>query len=133
MKLSRDNMKKFATSVLHQPTLLRDEFVDYYYEALSAHGHAHPFLWINRFSGFSNIRKEFVLIEESLAHIHVPTLIIVGAHDPVVPPNTANLKAFKLLPNATLMIFSESGHVAPTEESVKFNQAVIQFLGAELS
>lgn len=127
MKPSPKNMKDFATSVLYNKEILRKEFVDYYAAALEEYGHSHPFLWINRFSGVFHIRKEFVLLDQ-LSAIQQPTLIAVGKNDTIIPPSKENMKAFRLMPNSVVMVFAESGHVIPTEESVIFNNAAIQFL-----
>ena len=59
----------------------------------------------------------------------VPTLILFGEHDKVVPPANAALLAGKL-PNAQIEILPNAGHFFPFEVSEEANRAIIRFLSA---
>jgi len=68
---------------------------------------------------FSSCRKLKVL--------DIPTLILHGKKDIIVPPGNAKLLAEKI-PNAEVVFFDSSAHMTHTEEPEKFNDALIKFL-----
>lgn len=127
MRLTRKNIKRFVSNVFHDVSSLKEEFIDYYYESLKKNKFSHPFLLLNRITGFWKVRKNFVLLNE-LSKIKIPTLIIIGDKDPILPLHSMHLKAFRLIPGARLEIFLNCGHVPSTEKSSKFNELVINFL-----
>lgn len=63
-----------------------------------------------------------------LGKICVPTLIIHGIHDKVVPFTKAQ-ETNKLIKNSQLVPFQYSGHGPFWEERDRFNQLLIQFIG----
>ena len=128
MSPSKKNMQKFLKGVLHNVSALKNEFIDYFYENVKEPSTAHPFLFINRISGLFKMKKELLLINE-LAKIHTPVLIVTGNKDPLLPL-VKNYENFKLIPNAQIEIFLDTGHVPSIEESRKFNDLVIKFLKA---
>lgn len=65
---------------------------------------------------------------QDLDKIAVPTLIIHGIHDKVIPFSQAQ-ELNKKIRNSQLVPFQYSGHGAFWEERDKFNQLVIQFIG----
>lgn len=71
---------------------------------------------------------EAAAFENRLGVIQVPTLILFGAHDKVVPPQNAALLAEKI-PNSTVVIFPDAGHFFPVEIPEAAAQAVIGFAG----
>jgi pimeloyl-ACP methyl ester carboxylesterase len=67
-------------------------------------------------------------VRDRLGEIHVPTLIIHGAADPLVPyPNGQALAADIL--NAKLSPYAGVGHLPPIEAPERFNREVMEFLG----
>jgi pimeloyl-ACP methyl ester carboxylesterase len=62
-----------------------------------------------------------------LPSITVPTLVLVGAHDVISPPDEARAMA-AALPNAQLAIIPGGGHLAPLENSEAANEAILGFL-----
>ncbi|MBI2591056.1 MAG: alpha/beta hydrolase [Candidatus Brennerbacteria bacterium] len=127
MRPTRKNIKRFIQDVFYDVSSLKEEFIDYYYESLKKNKFSHPFLLLNRIAGFWKVRNVFVLLSE-LSKIKIPTLIIVGDKDPILPLNSLYLKAFRLIVGARLEIFLNCGHVPSTEKSNKFNELVINFL-----
>ena len=127
MHLNRENMKKFVTSVLFQPKTVSEEFIDYYYESLRSRGHEHPFVIINRLSGFFRMRKEFLFPQE-LSYSAAPVLMVIGAHDPITNIAGVRTHVFASAPGVRVEIMQESGHVPSTEQATEFNALVIQFL-----
>jgi pimeloyl-ACP methyl ester carboxylesterase len=69
---------------------------------------------------------EAAAFESKLPQISVPTLILFGAHDKVVPPANADLLA-KQITGSSVVIFPDAGHFFPIEIPNEAAQAVIQF------
>ncbi|MFD2117765.1 alpha/beta fold hydrolase [Paenibacillus yanchengensis] len=67
-------------------------------------------------------------VYNDLSKIFVPTLIIHGIHDKIVPFINAQ-ETNKLIKNSQLVPFQYSGHGAFWEERDKFNQLLMQFIG----
>lgn len=62
-----------------------------------------------------------------LSKIHVPTLIIHGIHDKVIPfAQTYELS--ERIPNSIIVPFQYSGHGTFWEERNKFNEVLWQFI-----
>jgi pimeloyl-ACP methyl ester carboxylesterase len=61
-----------------------------------------------------------------LAQIKVPTLIVHGRHDRLIPVQNAELMAGQI-PNARLMILERSGHLYPTEQP-DIDETIASFL-----
>jgi proline iminopeptidase len=62
-----------------------------------------------------------------LPEITVPTLVTVGRHDWITPPEAAEEIA-ALVPGARLVVFEESGHSPQLEEPERFQRTVRDFL-----
>lgn len=60
-----------------------------------------------------------------LGRIHVPTLVVHGRHDRMIPVGNADLMAERI-PHAQLRILEESGHLYPTEQP-EVDQAIGDF------
>jgi len=71
---------------------------------------------------------ETAAFENQLHRINVPTLILFGEHDKVVPPVNASLLARKI-PKSKIVIFPEAGHFFPIEIPETASHAVIEFAG----
>jgi pimeloyl-ACP methyl ester carboxylesterase len=59
----------------------------------------------------------------------VPTLILFGEYDCVVPPGNAGLMISKIL-NARAKIIPAAGHIFPIEDPAATVDAIHQFLSA---
>ena len=83
-------------------------------------------------AGWSTAAIVVTLRDENLTNdlpkIVVPTLIIHGIHDKVIPFPQAHV-VNKLIRNSQLVPFQFSGHGAFWEERDKFNRILIQFIG----
>ena len=64
-----------------------------------------------------------------LPAIEVPTLIVVGAEDPITPPADAERMA-AAIPNAKLVKLAGAAHMSNFEKADEFNAAVVAFLGS---
>jgi len=68
------------------------------------------------------------LQDELLKLINIPTLLIHGREDQVIPLQETSWKLAQLLPNAELHVFSHCGHWTQIEKTKEFTSQVIQFL-----
>lgn len=66
-------------------------------------------------------------MDDELAKVRVPALLIWGAQDEVTPPSVA-YQFHEHLPNATLVFFDQCGHAPPIEHPERFSQTVREFL-----
>ena len=62
-----------------------------------------------------------------LTNIHIPTLILHGIHDQVVPYELGLIQN-QSIPDSKLVTFEDSGHGLFFDERHRFNQEIIQFL-----
>ncbi|KAA9029963.1 alpha/beta fold hydrolase [Niallia endozanthoxylica] len=67
-------------------------------------------------------------VAPDLAHISVPTLIIHGIHDQVIPFSQSQL-LHQSIRNSHVLPFKYSGHGPVWEEKDKFNKALVAFIG----
>jgi len=65
---------------------------------------------------------------EDLKKFDVPTLLLHGDDDQIVPIGAAALSSVKLIPNATLKIYPGSGHGICTVEKDRVNADLLEFL-----
>lgn len=72
--------------------------------------------------------QEAAAFENHLHRIKVPTLILFGEYDKVVPPANASLLAEKIA-DSKVVILPNAGHFFPIEVPEAASQAVIEFLG----
>jgi 3-oxoadipate enol-lactonase len=72
--------------------------------------------------------KEEAAFENQLYRIRVPSLILFGEYDMVVPPANAALLAEKI-PDSKVVILPDAGHFFPIEVPGAASQAVIEFAG----
>jgi non-heme chloroperoxidase len=76
--------------------------------------------------------REFSEVDYShdLAKIDVPTLIVHGDDDQIVPIGASATKAAKLVPHATISIYAGGGHGLTQVQAEKFNHDLLAFLEA---
>lgn len=65
-----------------------------------------------------------------LREIDVPTLVVVGEHDTITPPQEMEQMSLQL-PNARWLSIASAGHLAPWEQPDVFNRALAAFLVEE--
>lgn len=66
-------------------------------------------------------------VEDRMGSIQVPTLILFGEHDRVVPPGNAELMAEKIA-GAQVVILSDTGHIFPIENPPAAADAIRNFI-----
>lgn len=74
--------------------------------------------------------REFSEVDytEDLRKIDVPTLIIHGDDDQIVPIGAAALLSSKIVPNANLKVYPGGGHGLPQTHQDQFNADLIAFI-----
>jgi len=112
--------------------LVTDEMVDRDCQLLKMPGAKRAMLSMIRNGVSLKGPNDGVVILDKLHLIKSPTLLIHGAQDKVIPVAQAH-NARKLIPTAKLKVIEECGHCPYIEKASKFNEAVIEFLGANES
>ena len=74
-----------------------------------------------------SLYPEAAAFEGRLSNVKVPTLILAGEHDQVVPPENASLLAEKI-PDSQVVILPDAGHFFPIETPEAASQALIDFV-----
>lgn len=74
---------------------------------------------------------ELSLSEEQIKQIKIPTLLIHGVDDQVIPIEDTSYRLIKLLPHSELHAFSECGHWTQIEKTEPFVDVVRFFLKAQ--
>lgn len=123
-KRSNKNLEKFMRDVFYEKDRpLLNEFVDYFYELSKD---SHNVLFISRLAHYSGMRKELFL-GKRLKKINVPTLVIWGKEDPLMPYATVK-DNFSNIKDVKVKILERVGHMPPVEAANEFNEQVIKFL-----
>jgi pimeloyl-ACP methyl ester carboxylesterase len=106
--------------VFHEPGSLRREVLwENFAPAMTSPGY---FDAITNLFGYD--------IRDRLEEIEVPTLIVWGRNDRVVPVPAALSYKKRIGENAELVIFDECGHVPQIERPVRFNRLLHRFLSS---
>jgi pimeloyl-ACP methyl ester carboxylesterase len=66
-------------------------------------------------------------VREDLAAIRSPTLVVMGQHDPLVPPAVGRIMR-DTIADARLLVLKGAGHVAMFDQPDAFNDALLPFL-----
>jgi pimeloyl-ACP methyl ester carboxylesterase len=117
--IRRRRMRRMAfQGVFHDPNALRREMLwENFVPALRSPGYLDA---MTTLVGYD--------IRHRLEEIEVPTLIVWGRNDRVVPVPAALSYKKRIGDNAELVIFDRCGHVPQIERPVRFNRVVEEFL-----
>lgn len=126
MRPTRDNMKAFLASAFYDKTKLEDIFVNYYYESVHRGIVSHPFLLMNRITGFIHVKPEFMLYKD-LLNINLPMLVLIGQKDPLTPVEAVR-KIIDNRVNIRLSVISHTAHVPFLEKSEASNAVIHKFI-----
>jgi 4,5:9,10-diseco-3-hydroxy-5,9,17-trioxoandrosta-1(10),2-diene-4-oate hydrolase len=126
---SREGIANSLRKAVHDPALVSEEWIQLCYHQATFPGAQKVLLgMIRAFIDRSGMRDDVVRpILENLTHISVPTLIVWGQQDPILPVAHA-LVAKEALPNAWLHVFDPCGHFTQLERSREFNAIVLEFM-----
>lgn len=129
MRPNRDGTEQFLKLMFFDQSFVTEKLVDITFERNSQAGSAKAYLETLRSSAnIFGLKRAF--INRTIANknrLTSPTLIIWGKNDNVLPVAYA-YKAAETLPNATLHIFDNCGHMPQIECAEKFNDLAVNFL-----
>ena len=111
---------EFIKTAWHDPSKITQDIFDGYQKPLQIEN------WDKALWQLTVASEESGLVER-LAEITMPTLVITGDDDRIVPTEQS-LRLADELPNAELKVIAQSGHLPHEEKPVEFMQAVTEFL-----
>lgn len=76
----------------------------------------------------ANSRQQIMVLADRLSELTVPTLVVWGAKDPILPVSQAYAAA-QLIPNCQVKVFENGGHSVYRQELMEFSQILGGFLG----
>jgi pimeloyl-ACP methyl ester carboxylesterase len=116
--LARPNGRKFAFgNIFRYPNRVRPELLAEQMDpGLSSPGFADA---IRAIGGYDTRHR--------LPEIEIPTLVVWGMHDRIVPVEAA-IGYHRLIPGSRLELFERTGHVPQMERPARFNQLLEEFL-----
>lgn len=76
----------------------------------------------------TTIQEQTPVLLHRLSEIMVPTLVVWGAKDPIVPARQAYAAA-ELIPDCQVKVFEEAGHSVYREKLAEFSSLLTSFLG----
>ena len=76
----------------------------------------------------TTIREQTVVLANRLSEIMMPTLLVWGARDPIVPVQHAYAAA-KVIPDCRVKVFENRGHNVHRDEVNQFSSVLSDFLG----
>ncbi|WP_181786773.1 alpha/beta fold hydrolase [Streptomyces phytophilus] len=72
--------------------------------------------------------RDLALTAGELAQIRAPALLVHGAEDRVVPPESSTLRLLRLLPDVRAHLFGACGHASPAERPTELHRLLTTFL-----
>lgn len=127
--LNRKLLTKFMRQMAYHQDVISEQLIEPFVQIFQLPGTKKSMLAISR--GHMNIfgvkADALKLILANLANIKVPTLLVWGKQDPVVPIAHANF-AMQHLPNAELHVFDQCGHLPQMEYPEQFNKLITDFI-----
>jgi pimeloyl-ACP methyl ester carboxylesterase len=128
-------MLRFELSAIRRPRFRRQAFAGVFHDPNALR---RELLWENvvpafQSPGYFDAMRNLVGydIRHRLEEIGVPTLVVWGRNDRVVPVPAALSYRERIGDNAQLVIFDECGHVPQMERPVRFNRLLEAFLARE--
>jgi len=75
-----------------------------------------------------SIKGQTVVLQSKLSELEVPTLLVWGARDSIVPVSHAYAAA-RLIPNSQLQLFEKCGHSVHRQKVEEFSNTLLNFFG----
>ncbi len=124
-KPNREFIRAQAEKVFFHKHHVNDELVEQIYQHLQDRRYVRFLIRV------AKVTRDYRMDDE-LAKVRVPTLLIWGAQDEVTPPSVAH-QFHQHLPLAQLVFFDQCGHAPPIEHPERFSQTVREFLTQSLT
>jgi len=83
---------------------------------------------LNLGSSVSTLKEQTIVLSQRLSEIMVPTLVVWGARDPIIPVRQAYTAA-QLIPDCQIKVFEGCGHNVHRQKILEFSQLLTGFLG----
>ncbi|MFQ5933732.1 MAG: alpha/beta fold hydrolase [Dehalococcoidia bacterium] len=129
-RISRPTRKRTLWSLkklVYNHSFITDDLVDEMYWYRSIPGVSETMLKILRYGVDLRGQKDKVIMLDRLGELNMPTLILWGAQDGILPASHA-YNALRRIEGARLHTFDECGHWPHLEKSEIFNSLVVRFL-----
>ena len=119
---TREGMKQVAAKVFYNKLFQSDALIDAAMAARITAGDGYTITSI-----IESITRGEDFLDNRVKSIKQPTLVVWGRQDGLTP--LADGERFKKeIPNSTLLVIEECGHVPQFEKAAEFNAAVLKFL-----
>jgi len=112
-------------SIFYDQSKATPKIVEEHYQHFCRPGARQAYLAVIR-NGIGLYGQRYLLLDR-LPQIHVPTLIVWGAEDRLLPVSHAHAAAARL-PHSRLHVLPECGHCPQMEKPEEFNRLVLDFL-----
>lgn len=113
--------------MVHDPSIVSDELIETRLSLVNAPGGAEQFYKVTE--ARNRTTAEAKLTAEMLEDFAVPTMLIHGREDKIIP-FASSVELATVIPNADLHMFSHCGHWAQIERLPDFNALALQFVGS---
>jgi pimeloyl-ACP methyl ester carboxylesterase len=125
---NRNGARRVVRSLFYNPEFVTDVRIDHALTLASLPGRAREFLAIGRSLGtFRGVRPEWrAELVTALAARPIPTLVVWGERDLVLPPGQL-AAARRALPHARTHLFVDTGHMPQIERAEEFRDLAAEF------
>lgn len=119
-KATREFVRSVISGIFYDQSLVTDELVEDWFETMRDRNYTRFILRISRATRDRNV-------EQDLARIDTPTLIVWGENDQITPPPVG--EQFQSRIRGSKLVFLDAcGHVPNVEQPERFNQHLAEFL-----
>jgi len=119
---TRQHMSEIMHLLFYDKTLATDALIDFAYERHLERGDGFTIHCV-----LQNLRDGRDFLDDKIAALKVPALIIWGEDDELIPVATGRL-IHRLIPNSRLEVIPQCGHLPALEKPIEFTNCVLNFL-----
>jgi pimeloyl-ACP methyl ester carboxylesterase len=119
---TRAHMREVFEQLFHDKTLATDDLIDRAYEQHLERGDGYTID-----SVLKNLRDGRERLDETIANLTMPVLIVWGEQDAMIPVETAR-RLHELATGSSLQVIPECGHLPALEKPAEFARCVLEFL-----
>lgn len=125
--VTKANIRFFGRMLAYDPAFVTEEWVEEKYQLFMMPGLKEAFIAIAK-KGLSWRGQEVCLLDK-LSSIPIPTLILWGRQDRIIPVSHA-YAAHRAIAGSKLHIFDRCGHEPQREKAAEFNRVLADFLAS---
>ena len=119
---TRDHMREIMEMIFCDKALATDALIDLAYEQHLERGDGYT---IHRV--LQNLRNGREFLDDRIAALTVPTLLIWGEEDQLIPVATGR-RIHRLISGSRLEVIPQCGHLPALEKPIEFSNCVVNFL-----